>query len=101
MFPGHVMRRRQDLCQWRPTQDQTATVGVDDGERQIGTPTGDQLELVRRTGTRDVVVEPRTDARGVDASPGRPIPTTLAQLTAEILTTSPVAGAWIIEPPPM
>src|SRR3954469_17101343 len=70
MFAGHVMRRRQDLGQWRPTQDHTATVGVDDGELQVRTPTGDQLELVRRTRTGDVLIEPRTDARGVDAFHG-------------------------------
>src|SRR3954470_23432138 len=71
MFPGHVMGGRQHLRQWRPPQDQTATVWGDDGERQIGTPTCDQLELVRATGTDDLVIEPRTDPRGVDAFHGR------------------------------
>ena len=63
----HVVGGGQHRTGRGPAQDESASVRVGDGEREVGTSTGDHRELEGRDRTVDVVDEPGGDAVVVDA----------------------------------
>ena len=124
VLAGHVVGGCQHVAERRTTEHEHGAVSAGDPEREVGAAPGDQVEAERGHSTDDVVDQPLrhwTDANSNEvvrarrvwrhrqaghgghrrrAQPGRETPTTLAQLTTDTLTTSPVAGAWTIDPPP-
>ncbi len=67
MLASHVVCGGQDLGKWGPAQHESLAIGVAHGVGQVGSPTGDQGELIRRLSTGDVCVEPRADPTNIDA----------------------------------
>ena len=63
----HVMRRRENAPEGRPTEHPRGAVRTVDPIGQVGPPAGDELEAKRRRGPLDVLLEPTGDGIDVDA----------------------------------
>lgn len=57
----------QDLGKWRAAQHESLAIDVGHRVREIGSPAGDQGELIRRLSTGDIGVEPSGDSTNIDA----------------------------------
>ena len=71
VFARHVVRRGEHMPQRRTTQHETGAVGTGDPEREVRSPSGDEVERERRHGTINVGLQPRGDPFDVDALHGR------------------------------
>ena len=114
VLAGHVVGRGQHMAERWAAQHEPCAVGIGDRERQVRPTAGDQRELERRqrhrrcwprasglTRSMSMPVHERATTVTRDAQPGSADADDLAPVDRGHLTTSPVRGAWIIEPPPM
>ena len=66
MLTLHVVGRSEHRTSWRTTEDELGIAGVGNGERQVRSTTGDDLELKGRNRAFYVVGQPRRDFRYVN-----------------------------------